>query len=277
MIAAWIVEHEAALRLGLFLGVLALMLALQWRLPLRGDGRWSRRQLTNASLVLIGTLLLRLVVPLLAVSWALEVSARGWGLLPLLGLPGWMVGALAVLLLDVAIYWQHRLFHRIPWLWRLHRVHHSDLAFDVTTGVRFHPLELLLSLLIKLAVIAALGAPAVAVVVFEILLSAGALFTHSDIALPARIDRAVRWLFVTPSMHRIHHSPLREETDSNYGFHLSLWDRLFASYRARPRTPEASMAIGLERWREPEAQGLWRLLRQPFEPSQPSNQRTDHA
>ena len=263
--SAWLIANEAPLRLGAFLGVLGLMLLLQWRFPLRGDGRWARRQAVNLGLVLIGTLLARLAIPVLAVGWAIEVGRRDWGVLSALGLPDWAMFLLAVLLLDLAIYWQHRLFHRIPLLWRLHRVHHSDLAFDVTTGVRFHPLELLASLLIKLAVIAALGAPAAAVVVFELLLSMGSLFTHADFALPARLDRRLRWLLVTPSMHRIHHSPRRVETDSNYGFHLSVWDRLFGSYRTAPIEPEASMPIGLEHWREPAAQRLWALLRQPLD------------
>lgn len=263
--SGWLIANEAPLRLAAFLGVLALMLWVQWRFPLRGDGRWARRQAVNLGLVVIGTVLARLALPVLAVGWAIEVSERGWGLLPALGLTGWTGVLLAVPLLDLAIYWQHRLFHRIPWLWRLHRVHHSDLAFDVTTGVRFHPLELLASLLIKLAVIAALGAPAAAVVVFELLLSVGALLTHADFALPGSLDRRLRWLLVTPSMHRIHHSPRQIETDSNYGFHLSVWDRLFRSYRAAPLEPEASMPIGLEHWREPAAQGLWPLLRQPLD------------
>lgn len=277
MIGAWLVAHEASLRLGIFLGVLALMLALQWRFPLRGDGRWAPRQWVNIALVALGTLLLRVALPWLAVGWALEVEARQWGLLVPLQLPGWLTATLAVLLLDLAIYWQHRLFHRLPWLWRLHRVHHSDLAFDVTTGVRFHPLELLLSLLIKLGVIALLGAPAAAVVAFEILLSAGALFSHADIALPPRLDRAVRWLLVTPSMHRIHHSPRRCETDSNYGFHLSLWDRLFTSYRSQPISPEATMEIGLEHWREPGAQRFLPLLRQPLDTPQAPPQTADRG
>ncbi|MCK7595104.1 sterol desaturase family protein [Pseudomarimonas salicorniae] len=265
MSAEWLLANEGPLRLGIFLGVLGLMLLLQRRFPLRGDGRWSRRQAVNAGMVLIGTLLLRLAVPVLAVGWALKVSERGWGLLPALGLDGLALGVIAVLLLDLAIYWQHRLFHRIPWLWRLHRVHHSDTAFDTTTGVRFHPLELLLSLVIKLVVIALLGAPGLAVLVFEILLSSGALFTHADFALPQRLDRRLRWLFVTPSMHRVHHSPHRHETDSNYGFHLSLWDRLFRSYRAAPAEPESRMTIGLADWRSTGEQRLFALLRQPLQ------------
>jgi sterol desaturase/sphingolipid hydroxylase (fatty acid hydroxylase superfamily) len=274
--SAWLIANEAPLRLGAFLGVLALLLLLQWRFALRGDGRWARRQAVNLGLVAIGTLLARLVLPVLAVGWASEAWTRGWGLLPALALPDWAGFLLALVLLDLAIYWQHRLFHRVALFWRLHRVHHSDLAFDVTTGVRFHPLELLVSLLIKLAVIAALGAPAVAVLVFELLLSIGALFTHADFALPSRLDRRLRWLLVTPSMHRIHHSPRRIETDSNYGFHLSLWDRLFGSYRQAPMQPEASMPIGLEDWREPAAQRLWPLLRQPLErPANPSRSSTD--
>ncbi|MBD8524459.1 sterol desaturase family protein [Pseudoxanthomonas sp. CAU 1598] len=269
--------HEGPLRLGIFLAVLGLMLLLQWGFPLRGDGRWSRRQLNNLGMVVVGTLVIRLVLPVLAVSWALDVSEQGWGLLPAIGLDGLPHVLAAIVLLDLAIYWQHRLFHHLPWLWRLHRVHHSDTAFDTTTGARFHPLELLLSLLIKLAVIAMIGAPALAVLVFEVLLSSGALFTHADFALPRRFDRWLRWLLVTPSMHRVHHSPQRHETDSNFGFHLSCWDRLFGSYRDSPQRPEAEMTIGLEHWRDANAQRLIALLGQPLqEPAAPARN-DDHA
>jgi len=215
-------------------------------------------------MVLIDTLVLRVAFPLLAVGAAVLASERGLGLFNVVALPVVLEFALSLLLLDLAIYWQHRILHVIPVLWRMHRVHHSDLAFDATTGVRFHPFEIALSMAIKLALIALLGPPALAVLVFEILLSSGALFTHADFALPARLDRALRWLVVTPSMHRIHHSDRREETDSNYGFHLSLWDRLFRSYREAPRNPEATMTIGLGSFREPREQSLGALLLQPF-------------
>jgi sterol desaturase/sphingolipid hydroxylase (fatty acid hydroxylase superfamily) len=272
-----LVANEGPLRLSAFAAVLALLLALQWLRPLRGDGRGQRRQATNLLLIALDTVLLRLAFPVLAVGLALQFEAQGFGLLPRLGLPFWLDCLLAVVLLDLAIYWQHRWMHRLPLLWRLHRLHHSDTGFDVTTGLRFHPFEMVLSMAYKLALVAALGAPALAVLVFELLLSVGALFTHADFALPPALDRRLRWLLVTPSMHRIHHSTWQSETDSNYGFHLSIWDRLFGSYRAQPRAPEASMPIGLEYFRSAREQTLYSLLLQPFR-SQPSSSEHDpHA
>lgn len=271
-----LVTNEGALRLGGFAGVLALLLVLQWLRPLRGDGRGQRRQATNLLLIALDTVLLRLAFPVLAVGLALQLESQHFGLLPQLGLPFWLDGVIAVLLLDLAIYWQHRWMHVVPLLWRLHRLHHSDTGFDVSTGLRFHPFEMALSLVYKLALVAALGAPALAVLVFELLLSIGALFTHADFALPPALDRRLRWLLVTPSMHRIHHSTWRPETDSNYGFHLSVWDRLFGSYRAQPRAPEASMPIGLEYFRSSREQTLPSLLLQPFRP-QPSSEHDPHA
>ena len=259
-----ILGHEAALRLGVFAAVLVALAIAERRWPARGDARPARRQLANLGLVLIDTAVLRLAFPLLAVVLAARIDARGGGLFGALAWPPWLEIALAVLLLDIAIYWQHRLLHIVPLLWPLHRVHHSDTAFDVTTGVRFHPLEIALSMAIKLGLVVVLGPAAIAVVIFELLLSAGSLFTHADFALPPRIDRALRWWIVTPSMHRIHHSLRREETDSNYGFNLSLWDRVFGSYRAHARQPERRMPIGLPAWRDPAALGLSALLLQPF-------------
>ncbi|SDE12071.1 sterol desaturase family protein [Aquimonas voraii] len=271
-----LLANEGPLRLGAFVGVLSLLLVLQWLRPLRGDGRGQRRQATNLLLIAFDTVLLRLAFPVLAVGLALQLEGQGFGLLPRLGLPFWLDCLLAVLLLDLAIYWQHRLMHVLPPLWRLHRLHHSDTGFDVTTGLRFHPFEMALSMVYKLVLVAALGAPALAVLVFELLLSIGALFTHSDFALPPALDRRLRWLLVTPSMHRIHHSTWQPETDSNYGFHLSLWDRLFGSYREAPRAPEASMPIGLEYFRTRQDQTLPNLLLQPFRP-QPTSEREPHA
>jgi len=254
--------NEALIRLGAFIGLLLLLFGAQWRWPARGDGRPARRQLINLSMVAVSALVLRVGFPVLAVAWA--VTMHGGGLFGLLDWPAWLAIPAAVLLLDVAIYWQHRLMHAVPLLWRLHRVHHCDTAFDVTTGVRFHPLEIALSMVLKLALITVLGPHPAAVLIFEVVLSLGALFTHTDIALPRTLDRVVRWAFVTPSMHRIHHSTRREETDSNFGFHLSAWDRLFGSYRTAPAGDERSMPVGLERWREPRDQGLVSLLLNPF-------------
>jgi len=264
--AGWMIANEAGLRLLAFAAVLATLALAERAWPARGDARPSRRQVHNAGLVIIDTALLRLAFPVLAVALAVSLEDSGTGLFNRLDWPLWISVPLAVLVLDLVIYWQHRLMHQVPLLWRMHRVHHSDLAMDVTTGVRFHPLEIALSMGIKLGLIALLGAPALAVVIFELVLSLGSLFTHTDIALPRRLDHALRRVLVTPSMHRIHHSTLREETDSNYGFHLSVWDRLFGSYRAQPKRDEARMPLGLEEFREAEDQRLLALLWQPARP-----------
>ncbi len=255
---------EAPLRLAVFIGALLLLALAQWRWPLRGDGRPGRRQARNMGLILIDTAVLRLAFPILAVAFAIECQARALGLLNLQSMPFWLSVALTVLLLDLAIYWQHRLLHMLPWLWRMHRVHHSDTGFDLTTGVRFHPLEMLLSMGLKLALIALLGADPLGVLLFELLLSLGALFTHTDISLPRPLDRVLRWVIVTPTMHRIHHSVLRHETNSNFGFHLSVWDRLFRSYRETSERDERSMPIGIEDFRSASQQTLVALLLQPM-------------
>lgn len=268
----FIVANEGALRLGAFLGLLLLFALIERRWSARGDSRPARRQLSNLALVALDTILLRLAFPVLAVALAADVHASGGGLFGWLPAPTWFEVVLALLLLDVALYTQHRLMHRWPLLWRLHRVHHSDTGFDVTTGVRFHPLEIAVSMTIKLGLVLALGPHPAAVVLFEILLSSSSLFTHSDFAFSPAVDRVVRRLVVTPSMHRIHHSVLREETDSNYGFNLSCWDRLFGSYRDRPARPERSMPIGLAEWRDPRELRVIALLLQPFlrVPAQPT-------
>jgi sterol desaturase/sphingolipid hydroxylase (fatty acid hydroxylase superfamily) len=269
MSADQLLALEGPLRLAAFVLIGLLLWSLQRRFALRAEGRADRRLLRNLGLVLIDSLLLRLAFPLLAVALAVDVEARSGGLFGWLAWPPWIEFLAALLLLDLAIYWQHRLFHRIPLFWRLHRVHHSDVAFDVSTGVRFHPLEIAASMLVKLGLVVVLGPPALAVLLFELLLSLGSLFTHSDFALPQRFDRRLRWLLVTPSMHRIHHSTWRPETDSNYGFHLSIWDRLFRSYRTAPRAAEATMPIGLEQFRQPADQTLLQLLVQPLRSPRP--------
>lgn len=261
---AWVLENEAGLRLALFLSALALLALGEWLRPRRSvEGGWRRRA-TNLALVAVDTLLVRLLFPLVAVGVAYWAEQRGMGMLRLVAAPGWLAFVIGVLVLDVAIYWQHRILHRVPLLWCLHRVHHADLGFDLTTGVRFHPLEIVLSLLFKFALIVLFGIGPLAVLVFEVLLNLGALFTHSNLALPAGLDRRLRWLLVTPDMHRVHHSVHRDETDSNYGFHLSCWDRLFRSYRDQPRDGHATMRIGLLQFRDGRAQRLWALLLNPF-------------
>lgn len=272
----WLVDNEAVVRLAAFASLLLVLLAWQRAAPARGDGALARRQGVNVGLVVIDTVILRLAFPVLAVGLAMQLHADGQGLFGRIQWPIWLAIPVAVLALDLAVYWQHRLMHAIPLLWRLHRVHHSDTGFDVTTGVRFHPFEIALSMAIKLGLVWALGPHPAAVVIFELLLSLGSLFTHTDVALPRRIDDALRWVLVTPSMHRIHHSVRREETDSNFGFHLSIWDRLFGSYRHAPVQPETSMPIGLETFRLSRDQTLVSLLRQPFV-RQPRAETQQHA
>lgn len=260
----FLVANESTLRLGGFVLVLGVLAAAERRWPARGDARPATRQRSNLALVVIYTLLVCIALPLAAVALAIDVHARGAGLFGVIDWPEWLEIPLAVLIFDAAIYWQHRLLHRYALLWRLHRVHHTDIAFDVTTGVRFHPFEIGLSIAIKLGLVAVLGPHPAAVVLFALWLSAASLFTHADFAFPARVERMLRSVIVTPSMHRIHHSVRREETDSNYGFGLSLWDRLFGSYRQRPALPERSMPIGLAYWRDAQALQLGSLLLQPF-------------
>lgn len=259
-----LLDHETLLRSGSFV-VLLVLLALAERVwPARGDARPARRQLANFGLMLLNTALLRIAVPVLAVALAARVHARAGGAFGLLQLSPWFEIPLAVLAFDATIYWQHRLMHRIGLLWRLHRVHHSDIAFDVTLGVRFHPLEIVVSMLVKLGFVLALGPAAVAVMISEMVLASASLFTHADFAFPAHWDARLRTVLVTPSMHRVHHSVLHAETDSNYGFLLSWWDRLFGSYRARPLQPEREMPIGLTQWRSPAQLGFGALLLQPL-------------
>jgi sterol desaturase/sphingolipid hydroxylase (fatty acid hydroxylase superfamily) len=238
------VSDEATLRLSVFLGVLAAAALWEaWR-PAR-PRKFSRawRWSNNLALVFLDSLLVRLLLPGIAIGAALWAQDNGWGLLNAAPLPGWLAFVVAVVALDLAIYGQHVAMHKVPMLWRLHRVHHADPDFDATTGLRFHPAEILLSALYKAVVAIALGVPPEAVLVFEILLNAGALFTHANASLPPAFDKAMRHAFVTPDMHRVHHSPLRVETDSNYGFNLAIWDRLFGTYREKAARDE----IGLDR------------------------------
>lgn len=259
-------EHEAALRLAAFLGVFALMATWEWLAPRRAlalprRARWP----ANLALVAIGTVLVRLLFPAAAVGAAAFAGMRGWGLFNAVELPYALAVAASVLLLDLAIWLQHVVFHAVPALWRLHRVHHADLGFDVTTGLRFHPIELVLSMLVKFAVVMLIGAPALAVVLFEIALNAGSLFNHGNVRLPLALDRVLRLLFVTPDMHRVHHSVIPAETNSNFGFSFSFWDRLGGTYRAQPREGHEGMTLGLAAPRAPEeANRLWPMLAMPF-------------
>lgn len=242
-----VLAHEAAIRLGSFLGVFVLMALWEAAVP-RRERLFSRRArwVNNLALVALNSVMVRLAFPLAAVGFAALAAERGWGLLNVFPAPLWAAVLASVLVLDLAIWLQHVMFHAVPLLWRLHRVHHADPDFDVTTGARFHPVEILLSMLIKLAVIAVLGAPAVAVLAFEVILNAAAMFNHANVRLPGRADALLRGFLVTPEMHRIHHSMEVAEANSNFGFCLTWWDRLFGTYRAAARLPQESMAIGVE-------------------------------
>src|SRR6516164_7858693 len=222
--------------------------------------RWPN----NLGVVVVDTLLVRILFPTTAVGLALIAGAQGLGLFNMVQLPAWIGVVASVILLDLAIYFQHVLFRAVPTLWRLHRMHHADLDIDVSTGLRFHPIEILLSMVIKLAVVVALGAPATAVLMFELLLNTTSMFNHSNVRIPERFDAALRWLVVTPDMHRVHHSSLSRETNSNFGFSLPWWDRLFGTYRAQPAAGHEAMTIGIEQFRDPRELGLDRMLLQPF-------------
>jgi len=256
---------EPALRFGAFLGVFVLV-ALWEALAPRRPSRLTRAQRWphNLGLIALNVGIVRLVAPGAAIAVAIAGEADGWGLFNVLALPSWAAILLGVVLLDLAIYFQHVLFHAVPVLWRLHRVHHADVDYDVTTGLRFHPIEILLSLGIKCAVIAALGAPAIAVLVFEVLLNGASMFNHANGRLPLVVDRWLRWLVVTPDMHRVHHSVIPRELNSNFGFNLPWWDRLFGTYRAQPAAGHEAMRIGVDGLQGPEEVRLTRLLTQPL-------------
>jgi len=257
--------NEPFVRLLAFAGIFAAMAAWEALAP-RREQKLARgmRWPSNIGVVVVDTILVRLVFPTTAVGLALLAEAREWGLFHALGLPMWASVPLAVIALDLAIYLQHVLFHAVPALWRLHRMHHADQEIDVTTGARFHPIEILLSMGIKLGVVAALGAPAVAVLLFEVLLNATSMFNHSNVQMPVRLDCVLRWIVVTPDMHRVHHSIIARETNSNFGFNLPWWDRLFGTYRDQPAAGHEAMTIGIEQFRKPVEQRLDRMLTQPF-------------
>ncbi|MGR7921503.1 sterol desaturase family protein [Zobellella denitrificans] len=260
-----VLTQEPLLRLAAFAGILLLMMLWEVLAP-RRSRRYPRRRRWPANLLLaaINTLLLRLLFPLAAVGGALLAEQRGWGLFQLWPLPLWLTLPLSLLVLDFLIYLQHRLFHALPWLWRLHRMHHSDPDIDVTTGLRFHPLEILLSMGIKLGIVILLGAPPLSVLLFEVLLNATSMFNHGNVRLPPRLDAWLRLLLVTPDMHRVHHSVIPRETNSNFGFNLPWWDRLLGTYRAQPEAGHQRMTIGLNDFQDPAELRLGRLLTQPW-------------
>jgi len=248
----WLLSYEIQIRLGFFFGIFTIMALWELKAPRRELTisraiRWSN----NLGLVALNSLVLRLLFPAAAVGMAAFAQAQGWGLLNYYQISFPLAVIISVITMDAVIYLQHVMVHAVPVLWRLHRVHHADLDYDLTTGARFHPLEIILSMLIKFATILLLGPPVVAVVAFEVLLNATAMFNHGNVKLPSSVDRVLRWFLVTPDMHRIHHSVEDDETNSNFGFSLPWWDRLFGTYRDQPRAGHESMTIGIHKYRDP--------------------------
>jgi sterol desaturase/sphingolipid hydroxylase (fatty acid hydroxylase superfamily) len=260
-----VLAHEPILRLAAFLATVAIMAGWEalaprrWRMLSRMT-RWPQ----NMGIVVLNTVLVRLVFPTAAVGAAFWAETQQMGLFHLLTLPRGAEMILSVMLLDLLIYGQHVVMHKVPALWRLHRMHHMDLDVDFTTGLRFHPVEIVLSAAIKFLAVLALGAPAAAVILFEVILNTSSLFNHGNVRLPAALDRVLRAVIVTPDMHRVHHSVIHRETESNYGFALSVWDRLFGTYRAAPAKGHAAMIPGLPRYRGPEDGGFWAMLLNPL-------------
>lgn len=261
------VENEIIFRFSLFLGVLLIMALWEFLVPMRALKvtrrlRWS----SNLGLILVNVLILRMVLPITAVGTAIMAQENGWGLFHVvnISLSPWIVGLITVVLLDLTVYAQHVLFHAVPLLWRLHMVHHADPDIDVTTGLRFHTLEILISMGIKILAVMALGPPAWAVILFEMILNATAMFNHSNIRLPGPVDHILRLFLVTPDMHRVHHSVDLTEANMNFGFNLPWWDRLFRTYRAQPFLGHQRMAIGLANLYEHRVVRLSWMLLLPF-------------
>ena len=248
----WIVGNELPIRLGVFFGVFAIMAYWEIMAPRRAltvskGMRWAN----NLGLVLLNSVVIRILFPVAAIGVAATADLKGWGLLNLYNLPFPVAIVITVVVMDFVIWLQHVMVHAIPLLWRLHRVHHVDLDYDVTTGARFHTIEIVLSMLIKFVTIVLLGPPVVAVVIFEVMLNATAMFNHSNVKMPSGLDRVLRWFVVTPDMHRVHHSVEDDEANSNFGFNLPWWDRLFGTYRDQPRDGHKGMTIGIHKYRDP--------------------------
>lgn len=259
-----ILENETFYRLFCFLSGIVILSLWQKLSPLSQVSQSRFRWRDHFGLLFLGHLLLKLLFPFSAGLWAIYIADHKFGLLHQINLNPWVEMMVAVVMLDLAIYWQHRLFHRIPFFWRLHRVHHFDHQMDLTTGIRFHPFEILVSMVFKFLVVALLGVDLVSLIVFEILLNLFSLFTHANILLPARFDKILRKVLVTPPMHRIHHSVEKDETNSNYGFMLSFWDKIFHSYKERARVENAFIELGLKEFRQAHQKSFWGMLKNPF-------------
>jgi len=258
-------EHEATIRVAFFFGILVLvalgeLLAPRRVLTMPRLIRW----LSNLGVVALGALAVRLLFPFIGVHVALAAQEQGWGLLNMVDLPGWLEVLISVLVLDLVVYLQHVMFHTVPLIWRLHMMHHADIDIDVTTGLRFHPIEILISMVIKMTAIAALGPTVFTVILFEIILNGTAMFNHGNLKLPLKLDKYLRLLVVTPDQHRVHHSITIRETNSNFGFNFPWWDRIFGTYRAQPVMGHEKMTIGLSQFREPKENNLFHMLLMPF-------------
>jgi len=263
--ADFIMQNETALRMGVFIVILVIMMLAEALLPRKKRVQpRARRWASNLLLVVIDTLALRLIFPIIAVGVAVYAQANGWGLLNLITLPAWLSVLIAIVILDMMIYWQHVVSHKWDFLWALHKVHHTDRDIDVTTALRFHPIEIVLSMAFKMALVFALGAPVLAVIIFEIILNGCAMFNHSNVRFSRGIDKILRSVMVTPDMHRIHHSTIERETNSNYGFSTSLWDRLFKSYIPQPSQGHDDMVIGLQEHQDNSPSNLIWALALPF-------------
>jgi sterol desaturase/sphingolipid hydroxylase (fatty acid hydroxylase superfamily) len=262
---SFFIEYQSEIRLGSFMVLIILFAGLELLWPRRAADKNSKfRRLTNLVLLVINIFAVRILVPLATFDVALIAAERDFGLFNLVSLPVFLSVVLTIIVFDFLIYIQHVVFHKFNFLWRVHRVHHTDLEFDVTTAVRFHPVEIVLSLFYKLIAVLLIGPLAFAVILYEILLNAAALFTHSNILINTKIDRVLRILFVTPDMHRVHHSVLRKETDSNYGNIFSFWDKVFKTYRPVPEAGYDNMVIGLDKFRDPSSGQVLQLLKNPF-------------
>lgn len=265
MISSVAATAEPLLRLVAFVGIFVVM--AMWEVLAPRRARQFKRRIRwphNLGLLVVDAVLIRALVPGIAIGVAMAGEINGWGLLNVVQPPTWLGIPFAIAFLDLVIYFQHVAFHALPTLWRLHRVHHTDVDFDVTTGTRFHPLEILISTGVKCAAVAAIGAPVVAVLAFELLLNATSMFSHGNVRLAPAIDSWLRWLVVTPDMHRVHHSVIFNETASNFGFNLPWWDRILGTYRSQPAGGQEAMTIGVDAFRTAEDQRLERLLIQPL-------------
>jgi sterol desaturase/sphingolipid hydroxylase (fatty acid hydroxylase superfamily) len=259
------VEHEAAIRLGFFFGIFILVAIWELMSPRRvlktsKAVRWA----SNMGVVAVDTLTVRLVFPIIGIHVAFAAQEKGFGLLNVIDMPEWMALIIGILVLDLVVYLQHLMFHSVPLIWRLHMMHHADIDIDVTTGLRFHPIEIILSMVIKMTAIAALGPSVFTVILFEIILNGTAMFNHGNIKLPLSLDRYLRLLVVTPDMHRVHHSVTIRETNSNFGFNFPWWDRLFGTYRSQPVAGHEGMTIGLAQFRDPKKNNFWHMMVLPF-------------